>query len=128
MKLSQQITVFFLILLSIGSFGYKDYILIDFSIHQDEIAAEHCINKDKPELHCNGKCYLSKELKNIEPNSKESIKGSQIISIDLSWFVSIQTISTIKPTTNIELIKHFDLLDCNYQDQYYSKIFQPPRC
>ena len=28
-----------------------------------------CVNKDKPKMHCNGKCHLKKEIKETEKNS-----------------------------------------------------------
>ena len=31
-----------------------------------------CVNKDKPQLHCDGKCYLGKQLKNTEEDSKSA--------------------------------------------------------
>ena len=48
-------------------------ITIDFLTHEKEIIEKKCINKDKPEMECNGRCHLKKELKavsvNIESNS-----------------------------------------------------------
>lgn len=36
--------------------------LVYFKINQDKIVAAHCVNKNKPEMHCNGHCHLKKEL------------------------------------------------------------------
>ncbi|MCB9202511.1 MAG: hypothetical protein H6604_05635 [Flavobacteriales bacterium] len=53
----------------------KIWIVIDFKINQDFIAEVLCINKEKPEKHCNGKCYLAKELeKSDEENDKKQPK------------------------------------------------------
>ena len=38
--------------------GYLTY----FKLNQSEIIRKFCVNKDKPALHCNGKCHLMKEL------------------------------------------------------------------
>lgn len=42
------------------------------------IANELCVNKDKPKMHCNGKCHLMKELakKAAEENPSSEKKGS----------------------------------------------------
>ena len=54
-------------------------IIGQFVLNQDYIAEELCENKEEPELECNGKCYLSKELekdserKNDEKTSKLEI-------------------------------------------------------
>ncbi len=36
--------------------------MVDFTINQERITEEFCENKDKPQLKCHGKCYLSKIL------------------------------------------------------------------
>ena len=42
------------------------YYLIDYQLRQDFIAKTLCINKAKPQLNCNGKCYLAKRIKAAE--------------------------------------------------------------
>ncbi|MGV3630213.1 MAG: hypothetical protein ACO1O6_03365 [Bacteroidota bacterium] len=37
-----------------------------FYVNQQEIAREKCENKARPMMHCDGKCYLSKQLKKLE--------------------------------------------------------------
>ena len=41
-----------------------------YQINKKEIAEKLCVNKDNPTLHCNGKCYLGKQLKKAEENEK----------------------------------------------------------
>lgn len=55
-------TTFILILAYLVYLLQPIYILIDFTINQEFIAQELCENKEKPELKCNGKCYLMKKL------------------------------------------------------------------
>ncbi|MDD2793626.1 MAG: hypothetical protein PHD73_10650 [Sediminibacterium sp.] len=38
-----------------------------FYSNQKNISSRFCINKAKPKLKCNGKCYLSKQLKQVNP-------------------------------------------------------------
>lgn len=35
---------------------------LDFEIRRDYIVANLCVNRDKPMMHCNGKCYLAKRI------------------------------------------------------------------
>jgi DNA gyrase subunit B len=51
--------------IQLGIFGY-------YSIKKDYIIEKLCINKDKPQLHCDGKCYLGKQLKTTEEGAKSS--------------------------------------------------------
>jgi hypothetical protein len=39
--------------------------VIDYIVNYKYISEELCINKDKPEMHCNGKCHLKKEIKKV---------------------------------------------------------------
>lgn len=44
---------------SISSWGTLAY----YHLNKDYIARVLCENRDKPQLHCDGKCYLAKQLK-----------------------------------------------------------------
>jgi hypothetical protein len=44
--------------------------VLDYVINYDYIAKELCENKAKPEMHCNGKCHLMKELAKAAENEK----------------------------------------------------------
>jgi hypothetical protein len=41
-----------------------------YQINKKEITEKLCINKNKPLMHCNGQCYLGKQLKKAEENEK----------------------------------------------------------
>lgn len=64
-----------LVLFCITGFLAKDIARLSweiwFKINQAEIIAEKCENKDKPMMHCNGNCYLSKQLKKLEQKEQE---------------------------------------------------------
>lgn len=49
-------------------------VCIDFKINQDYIARVLCINRDKPEVQCNGHCVLMQKLKKTQETeqSKEN--------------------------------------------------------
>ncbi len=50
----------------------KAVICIDFYANQKYIAENLCVNKDKPQMHCCGKCQLRKRLKQEENNDKQN--------------------------------------------------------
>ncbi|MDY3351743.1 hypothetical protein PG357_07060 [Riemerella anatipestifer] len=41
----------------------QSIVVVHFKLNQSFIEANYCINKDKPQMNCHGKCYLEKELK-----------------------------------------------------------------
>jgi hypothetical protein len=53
------------------------FIVGHFFIYQDEITAEFCENKDKPELKCDGKCHLKKELATEELEIENPSKNEE---------------------------------------------------
>lgn len=75
LRLSQ--IIFGMILLGyLATFVRADFILIDYYSNKAQITAEHCVNKDKPELHCQGKCYLKKKLENSIQLEKQEISNT----------------------------------------------------
>ena len=54
------------------SFG-KVWIWFSFKVNQDYIAKALCINRNKPEMHCNGKCVLAQRIKAAEEKERKEI-------------------------------------------------------
>jgi len=51
--------------------------VLEYIVNYDYIVKELCVNKAKPEMHCNGKCHLMKELaKAAEQQKQESDRKS----------------------------------------------------
>ncbi|MDB2462592.1 hypothetical protein N9W61_00595 [Algibacter sp.] len=97
---------------------------VEYVLNQDYIAEFLCINKDKPELQCNGKCHLVKELEKQqenEPNALRISKENYPIG-----FVFIYEIQPLRTFSNLEK----NIINTSYQKLYqfdynYSA-FQPP--
>jgi len=53
--------------------------IIYWKVNQTFIIEKLCENKDKPQMHCNGKCYLYKQLQ--KSSEKEIDKNSLPISL-----------------------------------------------
>ena len=49
---------------------------VDYAINKEYIAKVLCINQEKPELACHGKCHLKKELTPYQRSFPSSYKGS----------------------------------------------------
>jgi hypothetical protein len=53
----------------------REVLVVDFTLNRAVITARFCVNKSRPQLHCDGKCYFAKQLKkqaereNQAPNS-----------------------------------------------------------
>lgn len=55
------ISVFFVLAFSANVF-YNAVVYLDYVIHQEAITALFCVNKDEPEMQCNGSCHLKDQL------------------------------------------------------------------
>lgn len=68
---------YMLILLILSSGFTRFYFYVGYELNKNYIATVLCENINKPELKCNGKCYLSKKIKQAE---KEDQKSEQTAS------------------------------------------------
>lgn len=50
----------------------KTIFLVQWKLNQQEITRVYCINKAKPEMQCNGQCYLAKKMRQIEADYAKS--------------------------------------------------------
>lgn len=70
------ISILLLFSLLTSNFGNL-FIFTGFELNREFIAAELCINKNKPELNCKGKCYLMKKLKQAQEKEDKQERQSQ---------------------------------------------------
>lgn len=86
-----------------------------FETHLSEIIQEFCVNKEVPELQCNGQCHLAKQLTIAQPTSKET-DGQGYVQISLAFYpVFFQEITE----TTIEKINFYkDSKTFFYKESY----------
>lgn len=72
------------------------FIYAQFKANQGYIATSLCENRDKPQLHCEGKCYLMKKLKDAEEKEKQQEQSSQKKGYDVSILTSPLTVAFSK--------------------------------
>lgn len=101
------------------------YIYVNFKINQTRIAETLCINKNKPELNCNGCCQLKKELKEQKEREEQKedfvFPEKTIVYTNLNWTVSIGYYPTIN-------ILKFAQKESFYIQNGVHGIFHPPQC
>ncbi len=121
------------IILTISSFLAKDVASFSwqtwFYVNQSEIAKEKCENKAVPMMHCNGKCYLSKQLKKLEEkeqshNSKRN-PFQKIEKVELAQNVALMLFN--KEFKAFEK-SHFYSYQETFSKKYLKEIFHPPTC
>lgn len=98
-----------------------------FHLNRDYIAKVLCENRQRPELKCNGKCYLARKLKEQEDN-KDKETTSRIRNLPVLQLFS-QTIILFKFSP--DLLHLAEKPDFFYQLIVYfspaSRLLRPPR-
>ena len=63
---------YLLILLVLLQTFSREVLVMDFSLNRATITARFCVNKARPQLHCDGKCYFAKRLKQQEERENKA--------------------------------------------------------
>ncbi len=66
-----------------------------YELNIDYIVETYCINKDKPKLQCNGKCYLSKQLALESQDSSNDNLGVLIVEAFYPLYFQSEQVFTI---------------------------------
>ena len=53
------------------------FVYAGYQLNQKYIAATLCVNRNKPWLHCNGRCYLMKKIKQADEKQKNAERQTQ---------------------------------------------------
>lgn len=100
--------------------------LVEYAVNYQYISEELCVNKKNVDLHCNGKCYLAKELsKTNDTDSSPLSKGKNSVQKVLDFYIPIEIFKT-----SIGNSFSFPNLNFTYQTGYtflfLKNIFRPP--
>ena len=102
--------------------------VVDYIVNYDYISKVLCENKAKPELKCNGKCHLMKELAKESENEKPISNDKK----DNSKFeVEVLFFEEIKPLVFEQIyFHHTTSIGDNYANFYFHSVscsvFHPP--
>lgn len=101
--------------------------VIDYIVNYDYISKELCENKAKPELQCNGKCQLIKELAKASEEDKpiSTDKKTVHFETELLFFQEIENLITRQT-----YFQHKINISDNYSNLYFHlngcAVFHPP--
>ena len=100
--------------------------IINYAVNYDYIVENLCENKEKPELMCNGKCYVRKEL--TKANQEQTTQNGHKIPVpSLDVFLVAEDFKFAHAdidSIDQESISTFCMNSC--YAEYHPKIFHPP--
>jgi hypothetical protein len=86
----RSITSILLIFTLVAPFTLKLGLIVHYELNIQNITKTFCVNKDKPKMHCNGKCHLAKKLKEInqddtQKNTNQPANTHQLRHLELQF-------------------------------------------
>jgi len=117
------IAVILLLVFTLQTF-YTSVFTVWFFANRKAITKEHCINKDKPELKCDGKCFLNKQLKENNQHQEEEAP----LQIKQLLEGSLFTLAVINHTFSAPAVVpvHTPEIAGTYSFNLCTSIFRPP--
>ncbi|MBV1888364.1 MAG: hypothetical protein KUG51_03650 [Urechidicola sp.] len=117
----------------LGTFFYMLYMvamlqpimpLIEYQTNKEYIASVLCENRNKPELACNGKCYLNKKVKE---SHDEKHRDHSIPQIDLSKYpISLIDFTSSEFKKDEAYNTTQFLTPSEHLQRYSNSLFRPP--
>ncbi|OCX53195.1 hypothetical protein BEL04_02470 [Mucilaginibacter sp. PPCGB 2223] len=118
-----RVTAILLIVFTLSANFSKLFIFAGFELNKTTIASTLCENRNKPWMHCNGRCYLLKKIKQAEEKEKseerqtgKSLFQEGIVTHHFSFNYTPRLLAVLTVPTN-----HTELPD------YSASVFQPPK-
>lgn len=108
----KQVTIFIVFAAFLLQTFSGEFIIADYYINR-AVYEKLCINKDKPQMHCNGKCQMTKKMKEEDKKKQDNPDRNSTLKIDLFCqpinlvqLASFSTITRTYSTFSTPLIKN----------------------
>lgn len=81
--MARLLAFFLAALMLLQTFG-REVMVVDYQVNKARVIELFCINKARPQLHCNGKCHLAKQLrKAADAESKAPAAGGAKVKYEV---------------------------------------------
>ncbi len=117
--------VFVLVSVFLAQMFSASIIVLNYEVNQSYIIENFCENTDKPEMSCNGKCHLTKQIQQDSQN-KEDVPV--LLTEMLNFVLSVEEIPAYEFHTHDskELKFNSNYIQSNYSNELES-LFRPPQ-
>lgn len=104
--------------------AHKSFIRLSYEINKLDIIERFCINKEKVEYSCEGKCHLMSQL---EKSDQKSPSGDNHLIEENNFTLFSVHFKAILVSYKEKYTDHFSHYSTNYRYLLISNIFQPPK-
>lgn len=102
----------------------KWLVILDYRLNKDFIAKNICVNRARPAMHCNGKCFLKKQLNKTEKD--DPANPAPVKSIEDTVYIAVPSASDT--AVCLAVIYHVPppFKKDHYRFCFLSSCFHPP--
>ncbi|MBU2940778.1 hypothetical protein KO494_14615 [Lacinutrix sp. C3R15] len=97
-----------------------------YELNIDYIVNTYCVNTDKPELKCNGKCHLAKQLQSVSNDTKNNDAISSLIEAFTFVYYNQYPTIVFTPDFLIDASEKSVFHSQNYTYKFSYSHFKPP--
>lgn len=124
--LKKLISICLIFVVMLQSFS-RLWIIVSFKANQEYIAKVLCINRDKPEMHCNGNCILMQRMRAADEHEKEQLP-QKLKEHEEAPYCNDTLIWVIEPASENPAVQPPVFYDGTlHSSEFPYGVFQPPR-
>ncbi len=112
MQVFKQIGILAFVALLFTRVMFVPMLMVDYELRKDFIIQNYCVNKNRPELHCDGKCYLAKKIQANQ--EKEEQQGFQNFFRQMLEVNSCETVVQFNKS-NVFVVEYLETQNFSYQ-------------
>lgn len=72
--MTRPLALFLAVLVLLQTLG-PEVLVLNYQLRKAAITARYCVNKARPQLHCNGKCHLAQQLRKADDAGQKAPAG-----------------------------------------------------
>ena len=103
---------------------------LDYELRKEFIIDNFCVNRNRPELHCDGKCYLATRLAAVQKQEQQQAERNFIFKL-LENITDCQTFfasfSASDPVSDERAFPVFRYVSPFFHNAALSGVFHPPQ-
>lgn len=110
----------------------KPAVMLRWKIDQETITVKYCENKDRPMLHCDGQCYLAKQLRKLESEeqkerAKHPFPGQKLKLVEIDLACPLLTVFGFSAPLQEDERTAFPAVPMQYRFDFNDNCFHPPQ-
>jgi len=123
----RRVFIFFLMLSTLLANFSRLAISVGFDLNRKYIADHLCENRSRPWMHCDGKCYFIKKIRQAEENERRQGTKDSLDQLEITFFQSVLEFRFENPSSAVQLQVTFTDYRYWYSNPSIKGIFKPPR-